>query len=172
MLRVRDDQSLANQCAEAGRPLRPLRARGELEDLGRLYKDVSRWIFTGAFALFLVIVGWRGAAPGGDAGVAALLAASLALHLAIVLFGEVGVTHATRDAQRAARALRKGALRTWFLGAIGLGSAAALLALGAALAGSPATQTAALFSGALVALAALWIWEHAWLRAGQCVPLS
>jgi O-antigen/teichoic acid export membrane protein len=31
-------------------------ARGELEDLGRLYKDVSRWIFTGAFAIFLPIV--------------------------------------------------------------------------------------------------------------------
>jgi O-antigen/teichoic acid export membrane protein len=31
-------------------------ARGELEDLGRLYKDVARWIFTGAFAMFLVIV--------------------------------------------------------------------------------------------------------------------
>ena len=31
-------------------------ARGELEDLGRLYKDVSRWIFTGAFALFLPIL--------------------------------------------------------------------------------------------------------------------
>jgi O-antigen/teichoic acid export membrane protein len=31
-------------------------ARGELEDLGRLYKDVSRWIFTGAFAIFLPIL--------------------------------------------------------------------------------------------------------------------
>jgi O-antigen/teichoic acid export membrane protein len=31
-------------------------ARGELEDLGRLYKDVSRWIFTGAFAIFLPIM--------------------------------------------------------------------------------------------------------------------
>jgi O-antigen/teichoic acid export membrane protein len=31
-------------------------ARDELDDLGRLYKDVSRWIFTGAFALFLPIV--------------------------------------------------------------------------------------------------------------------
>ena len=31
-------------------------ARGELEDLGRLYKDVSRWIFTGALAIFLPIV--------------------------------------------------------------------------------------------------------------------
>jgi O-antigen/teichoic acid export membrane protein len=31
-------------------------ARGELDELGRLYKDVSRWIFTGAFGLFLPIV--------------------------------------------------------------------------------------------------------------------
>ena len=31
-------------------------ARGELGTLGRLYKDVSRWIFTGAFPIFLVIV--------------------------------------------------------------------------------------------------------------------
>jgi O-antigen/teichoic acid export membrane protein len=31
-------------------------ARGELEELGRLYKDVSRWIFTGALAIFLPIV--------------------------------------------------------------------------------------------------------------------
>jgi O-antigen/teichoic acid export membrane protein len=31
-------------------------ARGELEDLGRLYKDVSRWIFTGAFGIFLPIL--------------------------------------------------------------------------------------------------------------------
>lgn len=33
-----------------------LYARQDTEDMGRLYKDVSRWIFTGAFALFLVIV--------------------------------------------------------------------------------------------------------------------
>jgi O-antigen/teichoic acid export membrane protein len=31
-------------------------ARGEMRDLDRLYKDVSRWIFTGAFAIFLLIV--------------------------------------------------------------------------------------------------------------------
>jgi O-antigen/teichoic acid export membrane protein len=31
-------------------------ARGEMGDLGRLYKDVSRWIFTGGFGLFLLIV--------------------------------------------------------------------------------------------------------------------
>jgi O-antigen/teichoic acid export membrane protein len=33
-----------------------LHARQDREEMGRLYKDVSRWIFTGAFALFLVIV--------------------------------------------------------------------------------------------------------------------
>jgi O-antigen/teichoic acid export membrane protein len=33
-----------------------LHARQDTEEMGRLYKDVSRWIFTGAFALFLVLV--------------------------------------------------------------------------------------------------------------------
>jgi len=33
-----------------------LHARQNTEEMGRLYKDVSRWIFTGAFVLFLVIV--------------------------------------------------------------------------------------------------------------------
>jgi O-antigen/teichoic acid export membrane protein len=33
-----------------------LHARQDTEEIGRLYKDVSRWIFTGAFALFLVLV--------------------------------------------------------------------------------------------------------------------
>ena len=31
-------------------------SRGEMGELDRLYKDVSRWIFTGAFAIFLLIV--------------------------------------------------------------------------------------------------------------------
>ena len=31
-------------------------ARGEMDGLDRLYKDVSRWIFTGGFPIFLVIV--------------------------------------------------------------------------------------------------------------------
>jgi O-antigen/teichoic acid export membrane protein len=33
-----------------------LHARQDTEEIGRLYKDVSRWIFTGAFALVLVLV--------------------------------------------------------------------------------------------------------------------
>jgi formate-dependent nitrite reductase membrane component NrfD len=115
------------------------------------------------------------AVPGADGGVTGLVAiflcGSLGLHLAIVAIGELGVTHATRDGQRAARALRKGALRPWFLAAIGSG-AVALLSLVAALDGSAAGARPAALGGALVAIAALWIWEHAWLRAGQIVPLS
>lgn len=33
-----------------------LHSQGSMEDLKRLYKDVTRWTFTGAFALFLVVV--------------------------------------------------------------------------------------------------------------------
>ncbi len=33
-----------------------LYARGKLEDLGRLYQDVSRWVFTGGLAVFLLTV--------------------------------------------------------------------------------------------------------------------
>jgi len=33
-----------------------LHSRGSNEDLRRLYKDVTRWTFTGAFALFMVVV--------------------------------------------------------------------------------------------------------------------
>jgi formate-dependent nitrite reductase membrane component NrfD len=129
-------------------------------------------------ALVLVASGDRGgpATAGSDpAGgpIATLLAAAVALHLCIVVFGEVGVTHPTRDAQRAARALTRGSLRAWLVAALATGAAGAVLAIAAAAAG-PGTQagSAALAAGALAALAALWIWEHGWLRAGQCVPLS
>ncbi|HEX5848984.1 MAG TPA: flippase [Rubrobacter sp.] len=60
-----------------------LHARQDTEEIGRLYKDVSRWIFTGAFALFLVLVvfapevlGIFGEAFG--AGVTALIVVAVA----------------------------------------------------------------------------------------------
>jgi len=60
-----------------------LHARQDTEEMGRLYKDVSRWIFTGAFVLFLVIVVF---APevmavfgeGFDEGVTALIIVAVA----------------------------------------------------------------------------------------------
>ncbi|MEJ7814919.1 MAG: oligosaccharide flippase family protein [Rubrobacter sp.] len=58
-------------------------ARGEMEDLDRLYKDVSRWIFTGAFPIFLLIAVLANevlAVFGKDyvAGVAALIIVAVA----------------------------------------------------------------------------------------------
>ena len=89
------------------------------------------------------------------------------MHLGLVVFGEVGVTHPTRDAQRASRTLTSGALRSWFRGALAAGLAAAALALA-----TPWLGAVSLVAAALAALAALWLWEHGWLRAGQSVPLS
>jgi formate-dependent nitrite reductase membrane component NrfD len=111
-------------------------------------------------------------AAAGPGIVAGLLAAAILAHLGLILFGEVGVTHPTRDAQRAARALTRGSLRGWLVGALATGAAGAALAVVAALAVASPVAPAALALAALAALAALWIWEHGWLRAGQCIPLS
>jgi formate-dependent nitrite reductase membrane component NrfD len=78
------------------------------------------------------------------------------------LFG----SHPTRDAARAARWLAHGPLATWlWVGVVVLG-----LALPCALlvTSSPVAWTAA----AVLALAALWLYEDLWVRAGQAVPLS
>lgn len=107
-------------------------------------------------------------ATGGPRGALhAALALSLAAHLALVVFGEVTVPHSTRDAERAARALVAGPLAPWFWSAIGLAGAALVLVAFAAAWGSWAAV-----AGAALALGALWAWEHAWLLAGQIVPLS
>lgn len=60
-----------------------LHARQDTEEMGRLYKDVSRWIFTGAFALFLVIVVFAPEVMGifgkaFEAGVTALVIVAVA----------------------------------------------------------------------------------------------
>ena len=113
------------------------------------------------------------AAAEAGGTVAGFLVAAVALHLAIVVLGEVGVTHPTRDAERAARTLKRGSLRAWYAAALATGMVGAILSLvGAIAAPLSFTETAARLFGALGALAALWIWEHAWLRAGQSVPLS
>jgi Fe-S-cluster-containing dehydrogenase component/formate-dependent nitrite reductase membrane component NrfD len=114
---------------------------------------------------------WGGTATAGGS-IAALLTSGVLVHLGLIVFGEVGVTHPTKDAQRAARALTRGSLRGWLAAALGIGAASAALAVAAATLGPSSTGTAVLAAGALAALAALWIWEHGWLRAGQCVPLS
>ena len=122
-----------------------------------------------AIAAILIVVAGAdgGTADAGIGRLAVLLPGAVLLHLALVVFGEVGVTHPTQDAQRAARALTRGSLRYWLVAALLTGAAGAILPLT-----TPTMGPAALVLGALSALAALWIWEHGWLRAGQIVPLS
>lgn len=60
-----------------------LYSQGDMEELGRLYRDIARWIFTGAFAIFLAILLLSGeilAVFGEEytAGVAALIVVAFA----------------------------------------------------------------------------------------------
>ena len=129
---------------------------------------VAQAAVAGLAAAGIIRAATTSASESGTTGaVPALLATAVLVHLAMIIFGEVGVTHPTRDAQRAARALTKGALRGWLTGALVVGVAGAALSLAA-----PWLGPVALAAGAVGALAALWIWEHGWLRAGQIVPLS
>jgi formate-dependent nitrite reductase membrane component NrfD len=92
--------------------------------------------------------------------------ATSALIIAVDIFGP----HATAQAHRAATNLHRDlyAMRFWAGGiACGLAAPAALDA--AFLAGAGSGTLAA--AGAL-ALAGLWLYEDAWVRAGQSVPLS
>ncbi|MGH7388165.1 MAG: 4Fe-4S dicluster domain-containing protein [Candidatus Rokuibacteriota bacterium] len=142
-------------------------------------------VAAGSAALLVVAPGWTGAgawflepaeriAVLDDLGapaltLAPLLMAALCAHAALI-GAELFSRHASHDAALAARLLRRGALsgRLWG-GAIGAGVAAPLLLLFLA----AGTESAALtVAGALLALAGLWIYEDAWVKAGQAIPLS
>lgn len=105
---------------------------------------------------------------GGQAGefLRWAFAAGLAVHLAFAL-GEVALPHPTADGARAARQMAAGAFRWHYRG--GLLAAAAALALVAAGGGAgPGWVVAA----SVVALLGLLAYEHAYVQAGQSVPLS
>lgn len=92
------------------------------------------------------------------------LGAGCAASLALIALDTWG-PHATRQAERAARNLRRDRFaRRFFAGLAGL-LAGALLPL----AGADATLLAA---AGVPALIGLWLYEDAWVRAGQSVPLS
>jgi hypothetical protein len=84
------------------------------------------------------------------------LAASAAASAAMALADALG-PHPTAQGRQAARNLR--ALRGFGAGVAGVTAAIPLAFVLAPLAG-------------VVALAGLWSYEHAWVRAGQSVPLS
>ena len=92
---------------------------------------------------------------------------AMALHLVLIGFGEATVAHVSHDGRLAVKALLKGRLRGWFWWSI----AFVLAAVGVAVATELGSGPAALASG-LLALTGLALYEHAWVQAGQCVPLS
>jgi len=98
------------------------------------------------------------AAPGQRPLLAGAFAALTAAHLLLVL-GEITITHGTAHAHLAVRELTRGRFAAWFRAAI------LLSAVGLA---APWIGLPALLAGLLGLLA----YEHAYVQAGQAVPLS
>lgn len=120
-------------------------------------------LVAGASALAIVHV-----AVGGEAAKLPPLAVGLAVALgahAVLLIAELAGAHSNVDAGRAARLLTRGGLRRRFWwGAVVAGIVLPLLLVWL---GSPGIVLAS-----ALALAGLWMYEQAWLEAGQAIPLS
>jgi Fe-S-cluster-containing dehydrogenase component/formate-dependent nitrite reductase membrane component NrfD len=84
---------------------------------------------------------------------------ALVLHL-VLAFGEATVGHPTEHAALAARAMIRGRWAPFFWGGVILAGLAVMVA---------AVEPV---SGALAGLAALFVYEHAYVQAGQSVPLA
>ena len=131
---------------------------------------------------------------------AAVLGAAAVLHLALVA-GEQTLAHVTEHARLAAREMVRGRFRAWFWGSAVLVSAAAAVAFAGAWPGGPDAEMLRLAAAAdasagakasvlmsvpaavltamwtaasapLLALAGLFAFEHAYVQAGQSVPLA
>lgn len=87
-----------------------------------------------------------------------IVAVASLLHLALVL-GECTLTHGTAHAQLAVREMTRGRFRAWFWAGIALSAAGAAAPWIGAWAAAPA-------------LAGLFAFEHAYVQAGQSVPLA
>ena len=99
------------------------------------------------------------ASPGAQAAIVAFLRVSLAVHLLLVL-GEASMRHPTAHAALAARAMTHGAYAHFFWPGLGL----AVIGIAFA-AGTPGIA-------AFAALGSLLLYEHAFVQAGQSVPLA
>jgi formate-dependent nitrite reductase membrane component NrfD len=109
----------------------------------------------GSAALLLAAAWWQPAAAGW---LGWILMGTCAVHVLLAL-GEAGMGHPTEHARLAAREMTRGRLGWWFWAGLGLAAAGA----------------AAPVAGAWVAplaLAGLAAYEHAYIQAGQCVPLA
>ena len=100
--------------------------------------------------------------PTAVGQLAGLVAAASAAHLLFVL-GETTLTHATAHARLAVHEMTGGRYRDFFLTSVVL----VMVGIAAPLASGPLTALAA-----LAALAGLLAYEHAYVQAGQAVPLA
>ena len=108
-----------------------------------------------AGAAVLLLAGGTGAARSAAA---VTLAVAAAIHVAMIA-GEVTLPHGTAHARMAAHNLYAGRFRAYFWAAVVL----SLVAVAAPWLGWPA---------AVPALVGLWAFEHAYVQAGQSVPLA
>jgi formate-dependent nitrite reductase membrane component NrfD len=111
-------------------------------------------LLAGAAVTILITV-----SSGTPGSVTALFRLSLAAHLVMAL-GEASMGHPTAHAKLAARAMTHGAYAHLFWVAMPLGAVALLFA----------ASTPVIAAGA--ALASLLLYEHAFVQAGQSVPLA
>lgn len=120
---------------------------------------LNQAVLAGAAAL-LLLNGWMPAGSEADALLARALGAGLGLQ-ALLALGEAVTAHPTRDAARAAHQLTRGAYRGYYWSGVLLD-----------LAGLVAVSAGAAAPAAVLALAGLLLYEHAFVQAGQSVPLS
>ena len=120
-------------------------------------------LITRASAAGVFGAGAAGAAVGGGLGVPGSVTIcfqfAMALHLLLVL-GEASMGHPTAHAALAARAMTKGAYAHFFWVAVPLGAVGLVFA----------ASTPVIAAGA--ALVSLLMYEHAFVQAGQSVPLA
>ena len=102
---------------------------------------------------------------GGSAALGRLVGLSAAVHLLLVL-AELTLTHVTAHAALAARNMVRGRYAPWFW------SGALLVALAAALTVIPLGGAWVAPAAGIAALAGLLGHEHAYVQAGQSVPLA
>ena len=99
-----------------------------------------------------------------------ILAASLLLHVLILLFENVLAPSPTRHHELAVQTIRRGAYAPLFWG--GAIAGGGLLPLAAIVTMGPSAPVAVTMAASVLALAGGAAWEYIWVEAGQSVPLS
>ncbi len=128
---------------------------------------VAQAAVAGSAAMLLSTAVAAGLPQQAVAFLAAVLAGGLVVHLGVGLSEGLG-HHPTEDATRAAREMTHGSYRGLYWAGLVLGAAVPLLLVAGSFAGVGGTLVVA----ALLSLLGLFAYEHAYVQAGQSVPLS